>query len=138
LSRQHPEPPADIALVASITHVALAFMSSSLFNQVTSDSTSKATNVEWPFFTTVNRTRTQFQKGTKVLIAIGGWGDDEGFEVAARTEEGQELWASNVATMVTDTGADGLYFLWLLCDCSLALWLICRIQYLQISKYEFI
>lgn len=62
---------------------------------------------EWSFFTTVSKTRTQFIRGTKILIAIGGWGDDEGFEIAARTAEGQKVWAGNVARMVTDTGADG-------------------------------
>jgi hypothetical protein len=112
LFRQHPEPPTDLSLVSEISHVALAFMSSSRFNQLpptTSTAGSHPTaDIEWPFFTTVSKTRTQFKKGTKILVAIGGWGDDEGFETAARTEEGQELWASNVARMVSDTGADGL------------------------------
>jgi GH18 family chitinase len=91
-------------------------MSSSRFNDLPSPVTpvsaagSRFTaEMNWPFFTTVSKTRTQFRKGTKILVAIGGWGDDEGFEIAARTKERQELWASNVARMVTDTGADGLF-----------------------------
>lgn len=45
--------------------------------------------------------------GTKVMVAIGGWGDTEGFEVAARTEGSRRLFARNVARMVEVTGADG-------------------------------
>lgn len=64
---------------------------------------------EWPFFTTVEEIRKKFEKEAKILIAIGGWGD-EGFEEAASTEEKSELWASNVARMVAHTGADGVLF----------------------------
>jgi GH18 family chitinase len=91
-------------------------MSSSRFNElpstvstVSAAGSQSTAEPKWPFFTTVSKTRTQFKKGTKILIAIGGWGDDEGFEIAARSKERQELWASNVARMVTDTGADGLF-----------------------------
>jgi GH18 family chitinase len=88
-------------------------MSSSRFNELpTAVSTAEphsSEEMKWPFFTTVTKTRKQFKKGTKILIAIGGWGDEEGFEMAARTKERQELWARNVARMVTETGADGLF-----------------------------
>ena len=36
-----------------------------------------------------------------------GWGDVEGFEVAAKTKIGRELFARNVKNMVDETGADG-------------------------------
>jgi GH18 family chitinase len=62
---------------------------------------------DWPLFTSVLDARNIFQEGTKIMVAIGGWGDDEGFEVAARTEESRELFARNVARMVKSTGADG-------------------------------
>ena len=42
------------------------------------------------------------------MVAIGGWGDTDGFEVAARTESSRELFARNVKKMVDETGADGL------------------------------
>lgn len=41
------------------------------------------------------------------MVAIGGWGDTESFEVAARTESSRKLFARNVGRMVVETGADG-------------------------------
>ena len=44
------------------------------------------------------------------MVAIGGWGDEEGFEIAARSLEAMERWCENVRRMVEVTGADGLCF----------------------------
>ena len=87
-------------LVADITHVALAFMRSDLFikNDVS----------EWPLFTTVNTVRSQLTRATAVMVAIGGWGDTEGFSKAAATEHGRERFARNVKAMLSATGADGM------------------------------
>ena len=41
------------------------------------------------------------------MVAIGGWGDTQGFSVAAATPEGRQLFAKNVKAMVDFTGADG-------------------------------
>ena len=41
------------------------------------------------------------------MVAIGGWGDTEGFDVAAATESSRKLFAQNVNSMVEATGADG-------------------------------
>ena len=98
--RQHnivPEP----KLVSGITHVALAFMQSSRFNEAVTPS-------EWPLFTTIEETREKFARGTSVMVAIGGWGDTQGFSVAAATDEGRRLFARNVKAMVDYTGADGM------------------------------
>lgn len=54
--------------------------------------------------------RKQFAPGTKVMIAIGGWGDTKGFSEAARTVEGRKNWAANVAAMVKEMGADGEFY----------------------------
>jgi len=62
---------------------------------------------EWPLFTTVDAVRLQFAEGTKVMVAIGGWGDTEGFSEAARSEEGRKKFAGNIKAMVEFTGADG-------------------------------
>lgn len=62
---------------------------------------------DWPLFTTVDHVRTQFPRETKVMIAIGGWGDTIGFSVAAVTDATRKVFAENVARMVADTGADG-------------------------------
>lgn len=64
---------------------------------------------EWPLFTTVDTVRSQFAEGTKVMVAIGGWGDTEGFSEAAKSEEGRRRFASNVKAMVEFTGADGRF-----------------------------
>ena len=41
------------------------------------------------------------------MVAVGGWGDTAGFEVAAATEDARKLFARNVKLMVDATGADG-------------------------------
>lgn len=74
-------------------------MQSSLFNEDTPSS--------WPLFTTVRETRSRFSDGTKVMVAIGGWGDTQEFSIAARTEESRSLFARNVKIMLDYTGADG-------------------------------
>ncbi|CAG8962284.1 hypothetical protein HYFRA_00005339 [Hymenoscyphus fraxineus] len=86
-------------------------MRSSVFNRP-KNSEALAGVDEWPLFTTVSETRKKFEKGTKILVAIGGWGDTDGFEEAASTDEKRELWASNVARMVENTGADGVDIDW--------------------------
>ena len=89
----------DRSLVSDITHVALAFMSPATFNQVEPSS--------WPLFTTVETARSHFSDGTAIMVAIGGWGNTAGFEVAAATETTRKLFAHNVKLMVDDTGAEG-------------------------------
>jgi GH18 family chitinase len=92
-------------LSSPITHVILAFMQSGKFNKENPDP-------GWPIFMSVEDTRARFKLGTKIMVAIGGWGDTHGFDVAARTEESRERFAQNVAAMVRDTGADGVDIDW--------------------------
>lgn len=66
----------------------------------------------WPLFTTVSETRVKFQEGTKVMVAIGGWGDTAGFSTAAQNRTSQARFARNVAAMVAATGADGVDIDW--------------------------
>jgi GH18 family chitinase len=94
----------DQSHVSSISHVALAFMRSDVFNL--------ETPTEWPLFTSVEKVRTQFAKGTAVMVAIGGWGDTTGFSTAAATNESRQLFARNIAAMIVDTGADGVDVDW--------------------------
>ena len=79
--------------------MALAFMSPATFNQAKVSS--------WPLFTTVETARSQFSDGTLIMVAIGGWGNTAGFDVAAATETTRKLFAHNVKLMVDATGADG-------------------------------
>ncbi|KAI1333914.1 glycoside hydrolase family 18 protein [Xylariaceae sp. FL0016] len=103
LTGQHPVVPNDI-LTTPITHVAMAFMSSGIFNQ--------ARKSDWPLFMSVEEARSRFQPGTKIMVAIGGWGDTTGFDTAARSSESRTLFARNVAAMVQATGADGVDIDW--------------------------
>ena len=96
--RQHNVVP-ERDLVSNITDVALAFMRSDTFNTRDQD--------EWPLFTTIEEIRPKFADGTIIQVAIGGWGDTDGFSTAARTEESRKLFASNVKAMLDATGADG-------------------------------
>lgn len=67
---------------------------------------------EFPLFTTVNAVRSSFSHNTKVMVAIGGWGDNKGFEEGAESESSRKRWARQVATMVDATGADGVDIDW--------------------------
>ncbi|KAJ4303091.1 hypothetical protein N0V90_001982 [Kalmusia sp. IMI 367209] len=103
LTGQHPIVPSP-SLVKDVTHVALAFMRSESFNDPNQTS--------WPLFMTVEEARKKFSKDTKVMIAIGGWGNSAGFEEAARSEAGRGEWAEGVRRMVEATGADGIDVDW--------------------------
>jgi hypothetical protein len=87
------------AVVSDVTHVILAFMRSSTFTVTNQTS--------WPLFTTVDEVRAKFAPGTKIMVGIGGWGDSEGFEQAARSEEVLGVVVRNMGRMLEDTGADG-------------------------------
>ncbi|PVI02757.1 glycoside hydrolase family 18 protein [Periconia macrospinosa] len=102
LTGQHnvvPEP----SLVKCITHVDLAFMRSEIFN--TPNQTS------FPLFTTVADVRPKFPNNTKIMVAVGGWGDN-GFSAAAQTDQSRALFADNVKKMIALTGADGVDMDW--------------------------
>ncbi|KAH8906391.1 glycoside hydrolase [Coniochaeta sp. PMI_546] len=106
LTGQHPDAP-DLDQLRHVSHVILAFMGSSLFNE--------PGRTEWPLFggsTDVSRIRAHFLPGTKILVAIGGWGDTFGFSAAALDEQSRKDFAENVARMVFTTGADGVDIDW--------------------------
>lgn len=52
--------------------------------------------------------RKRFGPDTKVMIAIGGWGDTSGFSDGAKDEKTRERYAKNVASMLESTGFDGV------------------------------
>lgn len=93
----------------------MAFMNSDTFNR-------KGESPDWPLFMTVEETRAQFAPGTKIMVAIGGWGDTVGFALGATTQESRQNWAQNVAIMIRDTGADGEYERRYLSGVSKPLW----------------
>nr|AIT18907.1 chitinase [Hirsutella thompsonii] len=105
LTGQHVVVPSDPSLTANISHVILAFMRSDTFNV-------DATPDNFPLFLSVNETRPLFKPETKVMVAIGGWGDSHGFEEAARSSDSRKRWARQVRAMIDYTGADGVDIDW--------------------------
>ncbi|GKZ77417.1 hypothetical protein AnigIFM56816_010716 [Aspergillus niger] len=87
-----------------ITHAIMAFAQSTLFN---SDSPPQFTPFE-----SVSTMRSRFSPGTKLMIAIGGWGDTSGFSTAAKDETSRNQYAKNVAAMVNQVGFDGVDIDW--------------------------
>jgi GH18 family chitinase len=100
-SSQHPVTP-DVDQLQHVTHAILAFMGSSIFNE--------PGRSDWPLFgdyKDVSHIRPRFSPGTKIMVAIGGWGDTFGFSAAALNEKSRKDFADNVARMVFATGVDG-------------------------------
>lgn len=87
-------------IASGITHLILAFIPSTNF-------TVTNTSAFVPF-ESVSKARTRFSNSTKVMIAIGGWGDTAGFSIGAKTNASRALFAKNVKKMLLETGADGV------------------------------
>ncbi|KAG6003196.1 hypothetical protein E4U21_002273 [Claviceps maximensis] len=102
---QHTNVPSDSSTQRNISHVVLAFMRSGVFN-------SEEEKPAFPLFTTVEETRQKFHPDAKIMVAIGGWGDSEGFETACRNESSRKRWCTNVKQMIDNTGADGVDIDW--------------------------
>lgn len=67
---------------------------------------------EYPFFTSVAKVRESFSSHTKIMVAIGGWGNSLGFEEGSRNATNRKRWAASVKHMVDATGADGVDIDW--------------------------
>jgi chitinase len=93
-SRWHPTRPTDPEDRAGIDHVVLAF------------AMANATASFQPKVP-ISTIRSEFPNA-KVMIAVGGWGDDIGFTQASKTDALIKQFAADVATMLTNTGADGV------------------------------
>ncbi|EKD16502.1 extracellular chitinase [Drepanopeziza brunnea f. sp. 'multigermtubi' MB_m1] len=63
-------------------------------------------------FEPVETMRARFDPGVKILVAIGGWGDTEGFRKGAATEESRKDYAKNLVDMVNTLGFDGIDIDW--------------------------
>ncbi|KNG80328.1 class V chitinase [Aspergillus nomiae NRRL 13137] len=78
----------------------MAFANSSIFN---SDSSPK-----FEPFEPVEAMRKRFVPDIKVMVAIGGWGDTNGFSEGAKDDGSRARYAKNVATMIDNLGIDGV------------------------------
>jgi len=43
-----------------------------------------------------------------MMIVVGGWGDDVGYAQVSRDDASIQMFAADIATMLTNTGADGV------------------------------
>ena len=66
---------------------------------------------EYKPFMPLGQVRAMFDEGTKVCMAIGGWGDTEGFSLGTKTDQSRKAYALNVAETVEKLGFDcvGMY-----------------------------
>lgn len=103
LTGQHNVVP-EVEYLKNVTHVALAFMRSEVFNEIN--------RTDWPLFTTVEEVRSEFPPNTIIQVAIGGWGNTDGFSEAARTDQSRQHFAENIKAMLDTTGADGVDIDW--------------------------
>ena len=87
-------PPKEIT--AGVTHVITAFAPSDTFTSGSS----------YTPFMPLDQVRALFDEGTKVCMAIGGWGDTSGFSAGSATEETRQTYAKNVAAAVEQLGYD--------------------------------
>ena len=89
-------PPRDVS--SGFTHVVMSFANSSLFVGEKPG--------EYTPFMEVSKVRERFDKGTKVGIALGGWGDTVGFGEGVKDEKSRRLYAKNLAAMIEKLGFD--------------------------------
>ncbi|TGJ80456.1 hypothetical protein E0Z10_g8303 [Xylaria hypoxylon] len=85
-------------ITAGITHVITAFADPLLFTTDTARSFSP--------FVDSRSLRVSFDEGTKMCLAIGGWGFTAGFSAGQKTEETRALFAKNVAATLDAHGYD--------------------------------
>lgn len=84
-------------MTAGITHVITAFApSTSLADAVSS----------YAPFIDLRVLRAKFDPSVKVCMAVGGWGDTDGFSKAAATDASRKLFAKNVVDVVKRLGYD--------------------------------
>lgn len=94
MPRWHPTRPTNPADRAGIDHVVLAFAMAN----ATANFQPKVP---------ISTIRSEFPNA-KVMIAVGGWGDDIGFNTISQSDSAITQFASDINTMLTNTGADGV------------------------------
>ncbi|RMZ73660.1 glycosyl hydrolase family 18 [Pyrenophora seminiperda CCB06] len=98
MSKWHPTRPTDPQVQAGIDHLVVAFANAN----ATASYTPKV-----PFSTL----RTEYP-GANMMIAVGGWGDDIGYFQLSKSDATIQQFAADIATMLTNTGADGVDIDW--------------------------
>lgn len=83
-----------------IDYAIMAFAPTSIFNSGSPPS--------FQPFESPDTMRKRFSPNTKLMIAIGGWGDTAGFSAGAKDATSQAQFAKNVASMLEANGFDGV------------------------------
>ncbi|KAF3037890.1 hypothetical protein E8E11_002205 [Didymella keratinophila] len=94
----HPTRPTNAQDRAGIDHVVLAFANAN---------NTAGYSPKIP----ISTIRSEFPNA-KVMIAVGGWGDDIGFNTVSNSDSSIQKFADDVSTMLTNTGADGVDIDW--------------------------
>ncbi|KAF4447067.1 chitinase [Fusarium austroafricanum] len=89
-------PPKDIT--SGVTHVMMSFANSSLFTMEPAG--------EYKPFQPLKEVRALFDHDVKVCLAVGGWGDNAGFDAGAKSDRTRERFARNVASTLDRLGFD--------------------------------
>ncbi|KAF9766075.1 hypothetical protein IL306_001548 [Fusarium sp. DS 682] len=92
------------SLTGTVTHVVMSFANSSLFVAQPAGG--------YEPFQPLNQVRRLFDHEVKVCLAIGGWGDNAGFDEGVKTGASRERLARNIATTINSLGFDCLDIDW--------------------------
>ncbi|KAE8148113.1 putative class V chitinase [Aspergillus avenaceus] len=88
---------------SALSHLVVAFAKSTFFNEPELNKTKP--------FTTSQELRSKYPS-SKIMIAIGGWGDTNGLSDGAKDEASRKQYAKNVAAYVDHFGFDGVDIDW--------------------------
>ncbi|KAJ0132079.1 ATP-dependent RNA helicase FAL1 [Fusarium oxysporum f. sp. albedinis] len=88
----------DKSLTSSVTHVMMSFANSSLF-------AAEPAGVYEPF-QPLMEVRALFDHDVKVCLAVGGWGDNAGFDEGSKSDKSRQNFARNVASTLDRLGFD--------------------------------
>ncbi|OAA72216.1 chitinase 18-11 [Cordyceps fumosorosea ARSEF 2679] len=91
-----PLPPKEVT--AGINYVITAFANPANFTD--------AQPPAYKPFMSLDKIRALFDAGTKVCMAVGGWGMNEGFDIATVSDASRKQFAKNVASVATTLGYD--------------------------------
>ncbi|KAF3011145.1 hypothetical protein E8E13_011464 [Curvularia kusanoi] len=94
----HPTRPINAQDRAGIDHVVLAFAAAN-------------NTVGYSPKVPISTYRSEFPNA-KIMIAVGGWGDDIGYNTISKSDSSIQQFASDINTMLTNTGADGVDIDW--------------------------
>ncbi|KAF0637922.1 hypothetical protein FPSE5266_03767 [Fusarium pseudograminearum] len=85
-------------ITSGVTHVMMSFANSSLFTTQPGG--------KYEPFQPLDKVRSLFDHDIKVCLAVGGWGDNAGFDEGVKTDRSRERFARNVASTLDRLGFD--------------------------------